>query len=115
MMRIGNNRHRPWFLSMEYGVNPTLIKRVYLPMVELGQNPCRHMIKEYEGFLCSLMSSYLGKLLKHTHSVLVVALIEYFTKGVHEEVSYLVHNPITLHLTKVGPPRIPRMVKRRAQ
>ena len=51
----------------------------------------------------------------HTHLVLSFVLIEYFNKGVHEEVPYLVHNPITLHLTKGGPLRLPTMGKRIVQ
>ena len=29
----------------------------YLPRVELGHIPCRHMVKEYQGFLCTVISS----------------------------------------------------------
>ena len=116
MMRIGNNRHRPYYLCMESRVMTLLRLRVfYLPMVELGHIPCRHIVKEYRGFLCSLKSSQLEQLPKHTHLVLDFVLIEYFNKGVHEEVPYLVYNPITLHLTEDCPLRLPTIVKRIAQ
>ena len=58
------------------------------------------------------MSSELEKLLKHTQLVLDFVLKQYFKKGAYEEVPYPVHNPITLHLTKEGPLRLPTIAKR---
>ena len=60
---------------MESGVITTPIRVLYLPMVELGQIPYRHIVMEHQGFLS-----------KHTHSVLAFVLIDYFNKGSHEEV-----------------------------
>ena len=84
-------------------------------MVELGHVPRKHIFKKYQGFICTLVTYSIELLPKHTHSVLAFVLIEYFNKGVHEKVPYLVHNPITLHLTKAGPLRLPTMVKKIAQ
>ena len=39
MMRIGNNRHRPWYLSMESGVNLTPIKGVLLANGRIRTQP----------------------------------------------------------------------------
>ena len=50
-----------------------------------------------------------------TQLMLSFVLIDYFNKGVHEEVPYLVHNPITLHLTKEGPLGLPTMAKKVVQ
>ena len=76
----------------------------YLPMVQLGHIPCRHMVKEYEGFLCTLDSS----LTRHTSQTILTQCQPLFLqsnshKGSHEEVPYLVHNPITFTLHKRSP------------
>ena len=42
-------------------------------------------------------------------------LIEYFNKGAYEGVPYLVHNQITLQLTKKDPQGLPTMAERIAQ
>ena len=88
----------------------------YLPMVELGHIPCRHMVKEYEGFLCTLASfltiATSQTILTQCYSLFLQSNLH---KGSHEEIPYLVHKPITLHFTKEGPLRLPTMVKRIAQ
>lgn len=81
-------------------------------MVEQGHIPCRHMVKEYRGFLCSLTSSSLEKLPKHIHSVPSFFPIEQLNKGAYEKVPYLVHNQIIIHISKEDPPGLPTMVKR---
>ena len=53
-----------------------------------------------------------GNFPNHTHWVLDFFLIEYFIKGVHEEVAYPVHKPITLYLAKEGRIRVTTIVKR---
>lgn len=60
--------------------------------------PMSTMVKKYRGFLCFIKSSLLEKDPKDTHLALAFVVIEYFDNEVHEEVRYVVHNPITLHL-----------------
>ena len=58
------------------------------------------MVKEYQGFLCTLFSSYVESLPKHTYSVLALILIEYFNQRAYEEVPDRGNNNIIQHLTK---------------
>ena len=70
------------------------------------------MVNEYKVFHYSLISSYIEKFPKNIHLVLAFVLIEYFYKRVPKVVPYLVHNPITFHVTKEVPLRLPTIFKR---
>ena len=41
---------------MKSGVYPTIMEGVLLARIELGHISCRHMVKEYEGLLYTLVS-----------------------------------------------------------
>ena len=83
--------------------SPLQRRRVfYLPRIELGHIPCRYMVKEYQGFLCTLVSNYIESLPKHTNSVIAFFSYNNPIKSTYEEAPYKSHNQIIMHLTKGG-------------
>ena len=62
---------------MESGVLSYFDEVVLLANGKLGHIPCRHMVKEYEGFLCILFSYFnYNYFLYNTHSGLAFFLIK---------------------------------------
>ena len=56
-MRVGNNRHRPWKLDKESGGLTYSDEGVLLAKGRTGTHPpCMHMLKEYQGAICTLVS-----------------------------------------------------------
>ena len=77
---------------------------VLLANGEVGHIPCRHMVKEYEGFIFTL-ASFLNK---DTYLTILTRCQPLFSqsnspKGSYEGVPYLFHTPITLTLPKRNP------------
>ena len=101
---------------MESGVKNLLQWRVFnLLMEELGHIPCRHILKEDEGFNCALSSSFTRATSKPYSLGASLCSHNVLYKVVYGEVPYLVHNPTILHLTEEGQLRLTTMVKRIAQ